>query len=55
MAYQLSLAVLVRSENPMVIQMDLRGESHNAEVLKELDKIVDYLITYKLIMARTQS
>ena len=55
MAYQLSLAVLVRSENLMVIQMNLRGESHHAEVLKELDKIVDYLITYKLIMARTQS
>ena len=55
MAYQLSLAVLVRSENLMVIQMDLRGESQNAEVLKELDKIVDYLTIYKLIMARTQS
>ena len=39
----------------MVIQMDLRGESQNAEVLKELDKIVDYLTIYKLIMARTQS
>lgn len=55
MAYQLSLAVLVRSENLMVIQMDLRGESHHAEVLKELDKIVDYLTIYNLIMARTQS
>ena len=31
------------------------GESQNAEVLKELDKIVDYLTIYKLIMARTQS
>ena len=39
----------------MVIQMDLRGESHHAEVLKELDKIVDYLTIYNLIMARTQS
>ena len=55
MAYQLSLAVLVRSENLMVIQMDLRGESQNAEVLKELDKIVDYLTIYKLIMARTHT
>ena len=55
MAYQLSLAVLVRSENLMVIQMDLMGESQHAEVLKELDKIVAYHITYKLIMARSQS
>ena len=50
MAYQLSLTVLEGSENLMAIQMDLRCEPLHAEVLQELDKNVNDLTTYKLIM-----
>ena len=49
-AYQLSLTVLEGSENLIAIQMDLRCELLHAEVLQELDKNVNDLTTYKLIM-----